>query len=49
MISYYNSDSREAQKVCLDAEVEEALINIKIELRSHRDVTMEGKNSRYER
>ena len=37
----------DAQKVCLDAEVEEALISIKIELRPHRDVTMEGKTSRY--
>lgn len=37
----------DTQKVCLDADVEEALINIKIELRPHRDVTIEGKTSRY--
>ena len=37
----------DAQKVCLDADVEEALISIKIELRPHRDVTIEGKTSRY--
>ena len=37
----------DAQKICLDADVEEALISIKIELRPHRDVTIEGKTSRY--
>lgn len=37
----------DAQKVCLDAEVEEALINVKIELRPHRDVVMEQKTSKY--
>ena len=36
-----------AQRVCLDAEVEKALISVKIELRPHRDVTIEGKTKRY--
>lgn len=38
----------EVQKICFDAKVEEALINIKIELRPDRDVTIEGKTNRYE-
>lgn len=37
----------EIRKVFLDTEVEEVLINIKIELRPHKDVTLEGKTSRY--
>lgn len=37
----------EVQKVCLDAEVEEVLINIKMESRPHSDVTIEGKTDRY--
>lgn len=39
----------EVQKVCLDAEVEEVLISIKMESRPHRDVTIEGKTDRYDK
>lgn len=36
-----------ARKVCLDARVEEAVINIKLEIRPDRDVSMEAKISQY--
>lgn len=37
----------DTHQACLDAEVEEALINIRLELRPHRDITIEQKTSRY--
>lgn len=37
----------QTRQICMDAKVEEAVINIKMEIRPDRDVSMERKVNRY--